>query len=136
MRAFRTFPRFWAFVCALAFLPWMQVAMASPVDVPASCCADMPGMATLPAGMAAQHIQIAAHDGVQVQRAFCHAACDNLNASISVSQAKVPVAQHVALIERVALMLQTRPKPPARQSLRIESPPLSRPPFLAARLQV
>jgi len=64
MRALRTFSRFWAFVCALAFLPWMQVAMARPAAVPASSCAGMPSMATMPARMGVQHIQFAGNDGM------------------------------------------------------------------------
>ena len=136
MRALRTFSRFWAFVCALAFLPWMQMAMARPVAVPASCCAGMPGMATMPAGMGVQLIQFAGADGMHVERAFCQAACDDLNAAIPGGLAKAKVTPHAALVQRVVLLLQTRPRPPARQALWIDSAPPSRPPFLAARLQV
>ncbi|GEM_PF-5506221 len=92
-------------------------------------------MASMPMQGASQLIALANPANRQVERAFCQAACNNLSAAIAASPTRNLVTPHAALVQRVVL-LQTLPRPPARQSLRIESPPPSKPPFLAARLQV
>lgn len=139
MRYFRTFSRFWAFVCALAFLPWMQVAMARPVVVPAPCCANMPGMPTMDSmsiGAAGQQAQVSSQDSARVERAFCQAACQDLNAAAPASTIKSFGIGPAALIQRVMLAPQVRPALLNWQIQRIEPPPPSRPSFLVARLQV
>ena len=139
MRSFRTFSRFWAFVCALAFLPWMQVAMARPLVVPAPCCTKMPGMPTVDSmsmEAAGHQAQMSSHDDGRAERAFCQAACHDLSAAAPARTTKGLGMDHAALIQRVVLVPQARPVLLTWQVQRIEPPPLFKPPFLAARLQV
>ena len=139
MRAFRTFCRDWAFVCALVFLPWTQAA-ASQVDIlPASCCADMPAMAgmSMPLPHAGEQTAWAGHDHGQVERAFCQAACQNLSAAaVSTSPSGGLHIPHAAPILCAVRVLQPEPArafPHVRQT---DLPRLSKPPFLAVRLLV
>ena len=110
--------------------------MSQAVVLPAPCCDAAPAMASMPMQGASQFIALANQANRQVERAFCQAACNNLGAAIAASPTRNLVTPHAALVQRAVLLLQTLPRPPARQSLRIESPPSSKPPFLAARLQV
>ncbi|NNM64195.1 MAG: hypothetical protein HKL99_06225 [Burkholderiales bacterium] len=90
----------------------------------------------MPMQAASQLIALANPVSRQVERAFCQAACNNLSATIAASPTRGLGTPQAALVQRVVLLVQTRPRPPARQALWIDSALPSRPPFLAARLQV
>ena len=138
MRAFRTFCRDWAFVCALVFLPWTQ-ATATQLDIlPTSCCIDMQAMAGMSMHMpgAGEQTTLAGYDHGQVERAFCQAACQNLSAAAVSSPSRDMQVSHAALFLRVVRVLQPEPVRVLLRVRQIDLPRLSKPPFLALRLLV
>ncbi len=90
----------------------------------------------MPMQAARQSIALAHPVSRQVERAFCQAACNNLSVTIAASPTRDLGTPQATLVQRVVLLLQTRPMLPARQALWIDSAPPFKPPFLAARLQV
>ncbi len=136
MRALRIHSRFWAFLCAWVFLPWMHVAMAAHLTGQVSCCESMQGMMTMAARPACAQMRVATSRSADARRALCLAACQGLSATAPAIQRDAPAAAHVPVVSRIVLILPPAPAAPACRSTGAAPPRLSTPPFLAARLQV
>jgi hypothetical protein len=136
MRTFRTFSRYWAFVSALFFLPWLQVTAAQAAVMPASCCADMPSMAAMPMLGSVQPSYLVDQHDSQASRILCQATCQDLSTALVPTATKAPRFQHAALVQHVVLVLQPALSRVGLRTLRTDPPPPSKPPFLAVRLLI
>jgi hypothetical protein len=93
-------------------------------------------MAAMPMVGAGHQANLAGHDDSRVERAFCQAACHDLGSAVVSSTSNAASFPHAALIQRLVLVLQAQPEQAALPIGRIDPPPPSKPPFLAARLLI
>ena len=133
MRALRAYSRYWAFACALLFLPWMQLAMAGPSARQASCCESMGGMASM--ATTARHGTTRA-TARTASLATCLAMCATPSASIPSRQIPARIPRFVNSVSRVVLPLPAVVPPRAWSRARDTTKRPIKPAFLAARLQV
>ena len=133
MRALRAYSRYWAFACALFFLPWMQLAMAGPSAHQASCCEAMPGMAS----MATTALHMTKHGATRsATMSACLPMCAALSASIPIRQIQARIPRFLSSVPRVVLPLTAVGTPRTWSRVRDTTRRSIQPAFLAARLQV
>ena len=137
MRALRAYSRYWAFACALLFLPWMQLAMAAPSARQGSCCESMAGMASMAmsASRLAMHGSTRAAAGT-ANLSACMAMCLAPSASLPGRPIQARIPRLAIGVPRMTPVVSALVSPRSWRRVRDKTPRAVQPTFLAARLQV